>query len=343
MSNRVDRLISLLGKRSDDPAITSFHASEGLEPPPAVFNSNLAYDVGHDDAHYRLMYTAELRRAGTYPPHRENGQYVAYLTSVELDPEFDEPFAGGFTTKLTDAEVRPRALSTIENAFARFYVVYESSAATVTMLFDSDAPHPLDSVRLAATQLDEEDDEAELEQLRAAAPKTQARPRLTSAQLGKAAKEAPPPLVQKLAAISDDEGFGDVDLSISDTWDEGGPAAWTGNPDAANHFRVFGRDGSGGLLAFWLVEAGKPLTEQPIVFLESEGSLGVIARDLGDFVVLLAHGVGPYEIVSYGTTTGEEHETVAALADTQRQPIDVMRDANRAYPDFEAWMDAIRG
>jgi hypothetical protein len=73
---------------------------------------------------------------------------------------------------------------------------------------------------------------------------------------------------------------------------------WTGDPAAGiPPFRVFGRDGSGGLAAFWIRDAGTALETQPVVFLGSEGELKVIARDLGDYLWLLANGVGPLETV----------------------------------------------
>lgn len=74
--------------------------------------------------------------------------------------------------------------------------------------------------------------------------------------------------------------------------------AWTGNPAAGiPPFRVFGRDGTGGLAAFWLRVPGAAIEAQPIVFLGSEGELSVIARNLADYLWLLANGVGPLETV----------------------------------------------
>jgi hypothetical protein len=82
--------------------------------------------------------------------------------------------------------------------------------------------------------------------------------------------------------------------------------AWTGNP-ALNgaEFRVFGKDGSGGQAAFWLVRAGEPLTQQPVVFLGSEGETGVVARNLDGYLWLLAAGFGPYEATAYPS---QEHD-----------------------------------
>lgn len=74
--------------------------------------------------------------------------------------------------------------------------------------------------------------------------------------------------------------------------------AWTGNPAAGvSPFRVFGRDGSGGVAAFWTRTPGTAIETEPIVFLGSEGEVSVIAQNLGGYLWLLASGVGPLEMV----------------------------------------------
>ncbi|WP_138901667.1 SMI1/KNR4 family protein [Streptomyces albidochromogenes] len=72
--------------------------------------------------------------------------------------------------------------------------------------------------------------------------------------------------------------------------------AWTGNGDVdGDDFRMFGRDGSGGHAAFWLTRPARALADQPVVFLGSEGETGVVARDLAEFLWVLAGGYGPWE------------------------------------------------
>ncbi|BCY09510.1 SMI1/KNR4 family protein [Actinoplanes sp. L3-i22] len=74
--------------------------------------------------------------------------------------------------------------------------------------------------------------------------------------------------------------------------------AWTGNPAAGvSPFRVFGRDGSGGAAAFWIRTPAAAIETEPMVFLGSEGELDIIAQNLGDYLWLLANGVGPLEMV----------------------------------------------
>ncbi|GAA2632193.1 SMI1/KNR4 family protein [Paractinoplanes durhamensis] len=72
--------------------------------------------------------------------------------------------------------------------------------------------------------------------------------------------------------------------------------AWTGNRGLkVAPFRVFGRDGTGGMLAFWTRDPTAAVETRPIVFLGSEGETGVIAQNLSDYLWLLASGVGPLE------------------------------------------------
>ncbi|MBC3843571.1 SMI1/KNR4 family protein [Streptacidiphilus sp. 4-A2] len=76
--------------------------------------------------------------------------------------------------------------------------------------------------------------------------------------------------------------------------------AWTGNGElTGDGFRVFGQDGTGGCTAFWLVRPDRPLTDQPVVFLGSEGELAVVASDLGRYLWLLADGFGPRAAVDH--------------------------------------------
>ena len=122
---------------------------------------------------------------------------------------------------------------------------------------------------------------------------------------------------------------------------------WTGDPAARlPPFRVFGRDGSGGLAAFWIRDADVSLETQPIVFLGSEGELKVIARDLGDYLWLLANGVGPLETVDgihrvpapipelvtiarrYTGTAPRSVQTLIAAADAELPALTLLVDAS---------------
>ncbi|MEH0472853.1 SMI1/KNR4 family protein [Streptomyces sp. B21-097] len=124
--------------------------------------------------------------------------------------------------------------------------------------------------------------------------------------------------------------------------------AWTGNAElSGDRFRVFGQDGSGGYAAFWMIRPSCPLADQPVVFLGSEGETGVVARDLGAFLWLLAGGLGPCE----AATTDEpdwmpsHNRDFVAVAERfaadRRQPAAVViEQATREFPDFD---DTIMG
>ncbi len=105
-------------------------------------------------------------------------------------------------------------------------------------------------------------------------------------------------------------------LSAEDT--TGWLRAWTGNGELdGDIFRVFGQDGSGGYAAFWMVRPDRPLADQPVVFLGSEGETGVVARDLGDFLWVLAGGFGPREAANdyQSEWVARPHEAFAAVAE----------------------------
>ncbi|GAB2812918.1 SMI1/KNR4 family protein [Lentzea nigeriaca] len=117
--------------------------------------------------------------------------------------------------------------------------------------------------------------------------------------------------------------------------------AWTGNKELnGDAFRVFGKDGTGGLAALWLVRPGRPLTEQPVVFFGSEGETGVVATSLDEFLWLLAGGVGPQEAVEFGSDSGVPHEKLRAVAEKYsavgpRTPAEVLAAARAEFPGFE--------
>ena len=85
-------------------------------------------------------------------------------------------------------------------------------------------------------------------------------------------------------------------------------------PQGLRPFRVFGRDGSGGVAAFWARVSEGTIETQPIVFLGSEGELCVIARNLDDYLWLLANGVGPLEMVDGLHRVPEQIPALVALA-----------------------------
>jgi hypothetical protein len=101
--------------------------------------------------------------------------------------------------------------------------------------------------------------------------------------------------------------------------------AWTGNEDAGvPPFRFFGQDGSGGQAGIWLRDPEAAIETQPVVFLGSEGELAVIARDLHDYLWLLANGVGPLEAVDDLDRTPEPIPELIALAHGEPRSVEAI-------------------
>ena len=122
--------------------------------------------------------------------------------------------------------------------------------------------------------------------------------------------------------------------------------SWTGDEELDGAaLRVFGQDGAGGLVASWLVRPGRPLAEQPVVFFGSEGETGVVAASLGEFLWLLAGGVGPMEAVQFGAVDGVPQPKLRAVAEAHsgvppRTPAEVLDAARAEFPDFSATVES---
>lgn len=123
--------------------------------------------------------------------------------------------------------------------------------------------------------------------------------------------------------------------------------AWTGNKELAGaEYRIFGQDGTGGYAMFWLTRAGQPMTAQPIVFFGSEGEVGIVARNLDDYLWMLADGVGPKEAVEISPTPRQRNAAFAAIAErhapaAKKSSTDVVAAARAEFPDFEQSIRAL--
>ena len=118
--------------------------------------------------------------------------------------------------------------------------------------------------------------------------------------------------------------------------------AWTGNQELdGDAFRPFGMDGTGGQVAFWRVRAGRPLVEQPVVFLGSEGDIRVLSQDLTGFLWLLADGIGPVDVMGYEDREPRPSAELAAIAarhagtSSRRPATEILEAAAAEFPDFE--------
>ncbi|NEC48986.1 SMI1/KNR4 family protein [Actinospica acidiphila] len=119
---------------------------------------------------------------------------------------------------------------------------------------------------------------------------------------------------------------------------------WTGDPEAdGSALRIFGQDGSGGLAALWRARPGHSLTDQPVVFLGSEGRCGVVAGNLSDFLWLLADGIGPWEAVVLDDDTPNPAGALPAPAahhatTPRRAPRTIKAEARAEFPDFPSFI-----
>ncbi|MDX8049616.1 hypothetical protein SK571_09520 [Lentzea sp. BCCO 10_0798] len=150
---------------------------------------------------------------------------------------------------------------------------------------------------------------------------------------------------------ADEPSPGNIDYEPYDEFEPAGDTtdwirSWTGNKDLdGTEVRLFGKDGSGGLAVLWLVREG-PLTAQPVMFFGSEGEVGPVATNLGEFLWLLAGGVGPQEAVEFGADSGVPNEELRAVAEKYSgteplTPAEVLARAQAEFPDFaekvESW------
>ncbi|MCY1071788.1 hypothetical protein OV090_43995 [Nannocystis sp. RBIL2] len=351
-----EQVLPLLGRRTDDPAVIAFHAARGLKSPPVVTKTDMLYDVRDKEAGLVLNYQAEVRRAGFYPPRKEGGKYVAYLSSIEFRPSFTGRIAGEFAVSLPEADAKALALrlenGTWDSPMYRGYVVRRVDGHEVEFVYDQDDDTFVE-VRLQLEELDDDDPALEKWAAEAQASATPTPARVFPKRGSRAPKNEPlPPALAALNELQDGDGLGDIDFEMLAEIEAGGPKAWTGNPAAEHEFRVFAQDGSGGLVAFWVVQhdggAARPLVEQPVVFLGSEGEVGPVAKDLADFLHLLAAGVGPYEVVEYGSTEGETPQpAIAELARKffpergDRDAQTIVLEAQRDYGDLSDRLAAL--
>lgn len=163
-----------------------------------------------------------------------------------------------------------------------------------------------------------------------------------------------PPALADVARVEfdyGDEGEG-VDFEPYDAFDSAEETTdwlrhWTGNHDLdGGAYRVFGQDGTGGLVAIWCAWPGRPLAEQPVVFIGSEGECGVVAADLSGFLWVLADGFGPMEAALYEDREARPDAALAEIAErhatTPRRPArEIITEAQTEFATFAVDLDKL--
>ncbi|MFI7445819.1 SMI1/KNR4 family protein [Nonomuraea indica] len=122
---------------------------------------------------------------------------------------------------------------------------------------------------------------------------------------------------------------------------------WTGNQEVdGREFRFFGTTGAGDYTGFWLVRPDAAITDQPVVYIGSEGGRGVIARDLGDLLWLFAAGLGPAEAFMDPDFPAQPNEAFRIIAERhapgrRRSPAQIVAAARADFPHFSDLIDTM--
>lgn len=343
-----DLVDELLGCRTDDVRLVELHQAYGLVPPPMFYDRDDWKAMGGDELGWSVTYQATVRVPGRYPSIRVRGcgPVLGYLTEVSFLTRYTGLLRGGLTTTLPEPEARTQALDSSVDRFGNpVHVLHSDDRSTLKAHYFSDGR--LIHFLLTLNELAGDDPELlrAAERARMAAPASRVIPPLVEPS----ANEPFPGALQALCEHQDARGLGKIDFEVYERFDLDGPSGWTGNPEAEREFRVFGCDGSGGLVAFWLVHDGRPVDQQPVVLLGSEGVVGPVAPDLCDLLYLLAAGIGPFEAVMYGVADedADSQSAIAHIAETHlgrregRTPEAILNDAEEEYSDIRDRIDVL--
>ena len=128
--------------------------------------------------------------------------------------------------------------------------------------------------------------------------------------------------------------------------------AWS--DETAPFLTAFGQhDGNGSLYAFWAY-SGQPLSDSPIVYLDSEGvDNNLVAANFGDFLRLLALDI---DVLGYcyfgehddyfGTDLNSEYRKWLMdefQMEAPNNPDVAVSSARSKHPDFNKWLDEMAG
>jgi hypothetical protein len=130
--------------------------------------------------------------------------------------------------------------------------------------------------------------------------------------------------------------------------------AWLGAlPSDGTRFVVFAQDGTGSLYCVWLQPGHDEVETAPIVYLGSEGELGVLGKDPAAFLEFVASGMsfdghggsffdpdeGDEEALARREQVAEWVKQRTGKTDL-RHPDEVRAEAEAAYPGLEQWVAA---
>ncbi|MEO3873222.1 hypothetical protein ABGB18_30780 [Nonomuraea sp. B12E4] len=333
-------LNDLLGCRTDDPRLIELHRTHGLRPPP-MFPDRDGWDgMGVPEQGWSLGYQATVRVPGCYPSPRVRGRgpVIGYVTKVYIEECYPGTVRDGLTVALPEPEARARALESKVAEYGNVvHVLHRDDRSTFEVRYYDDGRFIW--YLLTLNECDADDPEL----LRVATPAARAIPAWPAPD----ADEQFPAALRALHAHQYAAGLGELNFEVFDHFDPEAVGSATDDDDANREFRVFGMDGSGGLVAFWLVHEGLPVERQPVVLFESEGYIGPVAKDLCDLLYLLAAGLGPFEAVMSGVPDEDAAPQleIIRIAETQlerregRTPEAIREDAENEYADIRDRVD----
>ncbi|MEZ7158431.1 SMI1/KNR4 family protein [Streptomyces sp. MAD19A] len=123
---------------------------------------------------------------------------------------------------------------------------------------------------------------------------------------------------------------------------------WTGDPEADGAaLRIFGQDGSGGLAALWRARPGRSLTDQPVVFLGSEGQGGSSPATSPTSCGCSPTASAPGRRSSSTTTprtprAGSRIWPPTTPPPPRREPRTIKAEARAEFPDFPSFIGDLR-
>ncbi|MEV5572208.1 hypothetical protein AB0L06_19355 [Spirillospora sp. NPDC052269] len=339
-------LESLLGCRTDDPRLIELHRTYGLGAPPTFRDRDDVGAPGVDECGWSLVYKASARIPGRHPSPRVGGrgEVLGHLTKINVVDGYTPPLREGITTALPEPEARARALESRVAEYGNVvHVLERDERITLEARYHADGRFIWFSLWLHELDADDPVLLRSAEQVRAVLPV-----RTIPDWPEPDADEPLPQALQALCVYQDAPGFGDIDFEMLEAFGSGWVKAWTENADSEREFRVFAINGTGSLVAFWLVHEDRPVEQQPVVLLGDEGDVGAVATDLCDLLYLLAAGIGPFEAVMYGLDEDAEPQPgIARIAEAHfgvrggRTAEAILADAVAEYSDIQDRLDVL--
>jgi hypothetical protein len=368
-SDLFERLFGLLGRPSDDPAILALHAEEGIGPPPIIYLRQDAVEVPVEGQGYGLTYRAFVRAEASWPPRLAETGFVGYLHSIYLGPRFARHLPAPLSPDMDESQAKEQAVARAEEPYHTSYHLIEREGRVLEASYWR-PEGGLMFMRLTLLEWNEADPRvkalsSELKKAASAAYRQQKREREAFVRVvprweGKPEPEPlPAPIAELHQALqahrekwpnSTPADDFDINYRAYDARTVGDIGAWThGEADAEAEFWIFASNFEGSVIGFWLVH-DRPLAEQPVVYIGSEGSgdISATAKNLPDFLALMAAGVGPTEVhggkFDQQPVLGARAILRKYFPDYRLRPAsDIAGEAARLFHDFEARVWALCG